>query len=83
MSVNTSDRWSAHARDAVWAGGLARVKTFKCGEGEEEPTVFGSGPCRWHYIVLKARKEVVSFVWEQDVGVCDEASFVLVILDCL
>ena len=50
------------ARDAVWAGSLARVNTFKCfthvGHGEGELTDFGSGPCQWHCIVLKVSKEV-------------------------
>ena len=56
------------ARDAVWGSRIARVNTFKCfthvGHEEGEPTVFGSGPRRWHCIVLKAHKEVVSFVWK-------------------
>jgi hypothetical protein len=51
------------ARDAVWAGSLARVNTFKCfihvGCIEGEPTGFGSGPYRFHCIVLKLSKEVV------------------------
>jgi hypothetical protein len=50
------------ARDAVWPGRVARVNTFKClthvGHGEEEPTILGSGPCRWHFIILKAGKGV-------------------------
>ena len=67
MSVNTPASWSAHALedtagDAVWACGLARVNTFKCfthvGCSEGEPTGFGSRPCQWHYVVLKASKEV-------------------------
>ena len=40
------------ARDAIWAGSLARVNTLKClthvGHGEGEPTVLVSGPHRWH-----------------------------------
>ena len=51
------------AGDAVWAGSLARVNTFKCFThiscGEGEPARFGIGPCQWHCIVLKASKEVV------------------------
>ena len=67
--------------DAVWAGGLARVNTFKCfthvGCSEGAPAGFGSGPCQWHCIVLKASKEVVYFVWEHDVGVRDGTGFLL------
>ena len=51
------------AGDAVWACSLVRVNTFKCfthvGCGEGEPAGFGSGPCQWHCIVLKASKEDV------------------------
>ena len=51
------------ARDAIWAGSLARVDTFKCltniSHGEGEPTVFGSGLRRWHCIILKVGKEGV------------------------
>ena len=50
-------------RDAVWAGSLARVNTFKCfthvGCGEGEPAGFGSRTCQRDCIVLKASKEVV------------------------
>jgi hypothetical protein len=50
-------------RDAVWAGSIARVNMFKCfthvGHGEQEPTVLGSGPRRWHCVILKAGKEGV------------------------
>ena len=50
------------ARDAVWAISLARVNMFKCfthvSHGEGEPTGFGSGPCQWHCIVLKASKKL-------------------------
>ena len=71
--------------DAVWANSLARVNTFKCfthvGHGLGEPTGFGIGPCQWHCIVLKASKEVVSFVWEQDVDIHDGAGFLFVIHD--
>ena len=63
MSVNTPASWSAArdaARDAVWAGSLARIKCFThVGCGEVEPAGFGSGPCQWHCFVLKASKEVV------------------------
>ena len=51
------------AIDAVWADSLARVNTFKCfthvGHGEGEPTVLGSGPHRWHCVILKSGKEGV------------------------
>jgi hypothetical protein len=73
------------ARDSVWAGSLARVNAFKCfihvGHREGEPTGFGRGLCQWHCIVLKASKEVVYFVWEQDVDVHDRAGFLFVIPD--
>ena len=46
------------ARDAVWAGSLVRVNTFKCfthiGCVEGESADFGREPCQWHCIVLKA-----------------------------
>ena len=51
------------ARDAVWAGSLARVNMLKClthvGHGEGEATVLGSGPRRWHCVILKADEEGV------------------------
>ena len=88
MSVNTPASCTCSedaARDAVWTGSLARVNAFKCFThvscGEGEPAGFGSGPCQWHCIVFEAGKEVVSFVWEQDVDVHDGAGFLFVIRD--
>ena len=73
------------AGDAVWACSLARVNTFKCftrvGCSEGEPAGFGSGLCQWHCIVLNASKEVVKFVWEQDIVVRDGAGFSFVVRD--
>jgi hypothetical protein len=48
MSVNTPSSCSEEAvKDAVWAGNLARLNTFKClthvSHREGEPTVLGSG----------------------------------------
>ena len=44
------------ARDAVWAGSLARVKTLKCltnvGHWEGERTVLGSRLRQWHCVIL-------------------------------
>ena len=58
------------------------VKCFThVGHGEGEPTGFGSRPGQWHCIVLKASKEVVSFVWEREVDVRDGAGFLFVIHD--
>ena len=52
MSVNRPAGWRVYAcsedvaRDAIWAGNLAKVNTFNClthlGHGEGEPTVLGS-----------------------------------------
>ena len=46
-----------------WAGSLVRVNMLKCltrtGHGEGEPTVFGSGPRRWHCAILNEGEEGV------------------------
>ena len=66
MSVNTPACWSCSedaAGDAVWAGSLATVNTFKCfthvGHGEGEPTVLGSGSRQCHCVILKSGEEGV------------------------
>ena len=75
------------ARDAFWAGSLARVNAFKClthvGDGGGEPTVLGSGLCRWHCVILKAGKEHVKLVQKPDVGGRNVAGFPFVVRDCL
>ena len=66
MSVNTPASWSAYAlRKRLWMPsgpaalrGLTRLNVLLT-LAEGELTGFGSGPCQWHCIVLKASKEVV------------------------
>ena len=68
MSVNTPASWYVHGmrtRLGMPSGltalqGLTRLNVLvSVSHGEGEPTVLGSGPRRWHCVVLKAGKESI------------------------
>ena len=69
------------ARDAVWASSLVRVNTFKCFTHvllmlvKESPQVLVADRVGGTVLSSKRAKKLLSFVWEQDIGVRDGPIF--------